>query len=279
MLFSEEKHGFPNIGREPALNKIIRSIAFEETALGKIIEAESDKIHYVIELVKEETGEGALNKILKTNESVEKILKQIEKIEIILKRKMDEALKCRPPIPPPPCPPFPPPLPPCPPPPCPPPPAEDIRRRSCVSCFAATPNSCWKKGDFLTLRNKSLCGDCVKIRNCSQNKYISLPPNGIYSIELDFDLKPECSKNKRLEIKAVLDDGHGNIGETRFVERFSGGTLNFKRKITVKIPRLYRKYNFGLSLDAPGGVRVIDGKITVKTTPNAFGQSIVYRCA
>jgi len=108
------------LSRDQAINAILTSIAMEETALSRIINAESEKIQHAIEYIKSNRNCCGLQKLLEVNESAASMLEQVNDMQIILKNKLRTVVKLMPP----PCPP----LPPCPPPcePC----------RPCVSVFS-----------------------------------------------------------------------------------------------------------------------------------------------
>lgn len=108
--------------REQALTMIIASIAMEERALGSIIEAEGDKLRYVLCKCRKACGCcETSNEILEANESVTRLLDMVARNQVLLRSKLALALGaggecCHfPPCPPPdpPCPPPKPPKPPC----------------------------------------------------------------------------------------------------------------------------------------------------------------------
>lgn len=89
---------FPNpetpICREEAINYVLTSIAMEELGLSHILNAEGEKIQYVLGTLPGVTGPDAtLEEILKTNDSVKGILDSIMENQLILKAKMESALK------------------------------------------------------------------------------------------------------------------------------------------------------------------------------------------
>jgi hypothetical protein len=86
---------------EKAISAILTSIAMEETALSHIINAEGEKIQYVLQHIKKhETCCNAVENVLKVNESVASLLEQVADIQLILKSKMRLAVrflnKCEP---------------------------------------------------------------------------------------------------------------------------------------------------------------------------------------
>ena len=118
---------FPKDGasmtREQALTMIVASIAMEESALSRIMDAEGDKLRYILDRCREACGCPETPKeILEANESVTRLLDAVAQNQTILRNKLALALGASGGCPPdPPCPPVPPcpPAPPCPPMPCP----------------------------------------------------------------------------------------------------------------------------------------------------------------
>ena len=105
-----------NITREQALTMIIASIAMEESALGRVIDAEGDKLRYILDRCRESSNcEKTLKEIMEVNASVTRLLDTAACNQAILRSKLDLALSAGggcspvPPCPPmPPCPPEPP---------------------------------------------------------------------------------------------------------------------------------------------------------------------------
>ena len=98
---------------------VVASIAMEESALSRIIDAEGDKLRYILDRCREASDcEETPKKILEANESVTRLLDAVAQNQTILRNKLALALDagggCSPEPPcPPPCPPLPP-GPPCP---------------------------------------------------------------------------------------------------------------------------------------------------------------------
>lgn len=84
----------PEITREKALNMILASIAMEELGLSHIINAEGEKIQYVLNDLTENTGFGAtLDDILRVNKSVESLLDVLMQSQAFLKSKMEKVIE------------------------------------------------------------------------------------------------------------------------------------------------------------------------------------------
>jgi hypothetical protein len=84
----------PEITREMALNMILASIAMEELGLSHIINAEGEKIQYVLNELTCKTGYGAsVEDILAVNKSVESLLEVLMQNQMFLKGKMERVLE------------------------------------------------------------------------------------------------------------------------------------------------------------------------------------------
>lgn len=83
----------PDITRERALNMVLASIALEEVGLSHIINAEGEKIQYVINDLQKKTGSCAsMEDILSVNKSVESLIDVLMQMQMFLKNKMDHVL-------------------------------------------------------------------------------------------------------------------------------------------------------------------------------------------
>lgn len=83
----------PDITREKALNMLLASIALEEVGLSHIINAEGEKIQYVLKELQENTGSCATTEdVLAVNKSVESLITTLMQMQIFLKNKMDHVL-------------------------------------------------------------------------------------------------------------------------------------------------------------------------------------------
>ena len=94
--------------RENVINQILSSIAMEELGLSHIINAEGEKIQFVLGTLhkhkneshdqdtederKDNDHKATLEEVLETNESVQKVLENVTHIEILLNEKLNEAL-------------------------------------------------------------------------------------------------------------------------------------------------------------------------------------------
>lgn len=92
---------FPNIDppiqRENAVNQILSSIALEELGLSNILNAEGEKLQYILGTLPGLSGPAAaVEDVLSANESVRDLLKTAVQNQLFLKSKMQEALEASP---------------------------------------------------------------------------------------------------------------------------------------------------------------------------------------
>lgn len=83
----------PAITRDDAVNQILSSIAMEELGLSHIINAEGEKLQYVLGTLPGVTGPAAtIEDLLNTNESIQNLLQNASYNQLLLKSKMQQAL-------------------------------------------------------------------------------------------------------------------------------------------------------------------------------------------
>ena len=92
---------FPNIDppiqREDAVNQILSSIAMEELGLSHILNAEGEKLQYILGTLPGLSGPAAtVEDVLSANESVRNLLKTAVQNQLFLKSKMQGALEASP---------------------------------------------------------------------------------------------------------------------------------------------------------------------------------------
>ncbi len=92
---------FPNIDppiqRENAVNQILSSIAMEELGLSHILNAEGEKLQYILGTLPGLSGPAAtVEDVLSANESVRNLLKTAVQNQLLLKSKMQGALEASP---------------------------------------------------------------------------------------------------------------------------------------------------------------------------------------
>ena len=83
----------PDITRDDAVNQILSSIAMEELGLSHIINAEGEKLQYILGTLPGITGpEATIEDLLNTNESIQNLLQNASYNQLLLKSKMQQAL-------------------------------------------------------------------------------------------------------------------------------------------------------------------------------------------
>ncbi len=87
----------PPIDREDAVNQILSSIAMEELGLSHILNAEGEKLQYILGTLPGLSGPPAtVNEVLAANESVRSMLETAVQNQLFLKAKMQGALTASP---------------------------------------------------------------------------------------------------------------------------------------------------------------------------------------
>jgi len=191
---------FPNrkdiLSREEAINAIVTSIAMEEMALSRILEAESEKITKVLE------GADLKHKkdremVLCVNQSVSQLVERIGDLQLMLKSKLRLATEAMPRPCPQPCPPCPKPCPPHPPwPPVPPKPHPC----KCVNVFCADSKYVWSPCRTLALCQLKCCDDCVRTGRANGDYVIVLPHGQRFDIDLTLRLVGRAKKPVVIEL-------------------------------------------------------------------------------
>lgn len=83
----------PDITRDDAVNQILSSVAMEELGLSHIINAEGEKLQYILGTLPGITGPAAtIEDLLNANESIQNLLQNASYNQLLLKSKMQQAL-------------------------------------------------------------------------------------------------------------------------------------------------------------------------------------------
>ena len=147
------------LSRDQALDAILTSIAMEEVALSHIINAEGEKIQYILKSAR--ANKADVCDVLKVNESATALLEQVNDMQMTLKNKLRWALKYLPKPEEPPCPkpkpPHPEPKPPCP------------RPKSPCTCSYQESRPPWLGSKPSCSRPRPSCS-CQELRSCSCQK-------------------------------------------------------------------------------------------------------------
>lgn len=82
-----------SLSREEAINQIISSIAMEELGLSHIINAEGEKLQYILGTIPGVSGPGAtISEVLEVNDSILSVLRAAAETQTILRTKLQDAL-------------------------------------------------------------------------------------------------------------------------------------------------------------------------------------------
>jgi len=243
------------LSRDQAINAILASIAIEETAIGHVIEAESEKIQYVIERAKvSNCGCADMQKILEVNRSVANLIEKATAMQIVLKDKLATVLKYLPPHPHPPKPPYPPipPKPPCPPspPPC-----------QCTSVFSAIAESSWSCGTTLQLKETKCCKNGVKLCQQHCDTLILLPDCKKYKIE--FEMTAMNKSASPIIIEMEFRKGKEIIQRESIARKDAKCFVQMAHSFMYKTPCDAKTHSVAIRLLTPQNLNVIRGKVMV----------------
>lgn len=190
---------FPKNGadmtRDQALTMIIASIAMEECALGRVIDAEGDKLHYILDRCRESCGySGTPKEILEVNHSVTRLLDVAVQNQMILRNKLALALnaggKCpsdQPSPCPPPCAPLPP-GPPCP----------EPSQKSLMQLRLLEDGFLWKKGCLIPWKYLGGRGNAIRW-SVEDSALVVLDPGKAWSVSCSFivrDFMPAAASGR-----------------------------------------------------------------------------------
>ena len=184
-------HG-ADMTREEALTMIIASIAMEELALSHIINAEGEKLQYILGTLPGAKPCACPQDVLAVNKSVASLLDVVAQNQMLLKNKLEKVLEvCPAPVPPcGPYPPGPPGPPPCPPPvcppccgqtPCPPPGGEEGGPKCALHLVERQAGYLWGPGCRLPWRQNRRQGDRICWNECDPTQ-IRLDPRAAYAV-------------------------------------------------------------------------------------------------
>ena len=183
-----------NMTREEALTMIIASIAMEELALSHILNAEGEKLQYILGTLPGTEPCACPHEVLSINKSVTALLEAVTQNQMLLKNKLERALEACPHPCPPPCKPEPGPHP-APPPcrpepgphPCPPPCNPESCFKSALQLEGQRRDLLWKQGYCLPWRPLMRRG--AELRWNEQNPgHIFLNPGKAYVVQYTLNI-------------------------------------------------------------------------------------------
>ncbi len=181
--------------REEALTMIIASIAMEELALSHILNAEGEKLQYILGTLPGTSPCARPQDVLTVNKSVTALVEAVTQNQMLLKNKLSQVLEFCPLPPPPPDPPSPPgpsPRPPICPSPCPPPHPAPHRERTCegsaLQLAVRREGAQWNPGCRLTWRKRSRTGNAIRWDECAPDQ-IHLSPGKTYTVQCALNVR------------------------------------------------------------------------------------------
>lgn len=183
---------------------IIASIAMEELALSHILNAEGEKLQYILGTLPGTSPCARPQDVLTVNKSVTALVEAVTQNQMLLKNKLSQVLEFCPLPPPPPCPPGPPSCPsPCPPgssarpplghcpPPHPVPPKEPACESSALQLAGRREGMQWNTGSRLTWRKRSRSGKAIRWDERASSE-IYLSPGKAYSVQCALNVRTEA---------------------------------------------------------------------------------------
>lgn len=189
----------PAMTQDQALNMILSSIALEELALSHILDAEGEKLQYILKTRSNSSCPASTSEILAINKSVTDLLEMVMQNQLLLKNKMNDVLEYLPKPPPcrdmPPCccmPPGSPHSQTCPPPPCPPMVKEN--------CFEMLPGCCLSDHAFRWKENTASRITCK-----TKQEKIDLPHTGTFRFEFAIDFSMLAYGEHILSVELIID--------------------------------------------------------------------------
>ena len=232
---------------EQSLSAIVSSIAMEETALSKLITAESDKIQYVLDCAKIRGCDCAsLKDILAVNNSATCMIKTITELQMILKEKLAIAskhLKVSP------CPPHPP-LPPCPPYP------------PCISVFETETDYTWCKNKTLFLLERNRCHNGVKHIRKNCQSLITLPRGKEIELQLEFEAINKKSCPALINMEFYIN---GNIVKLiSLPQKNMGNDVKIVHDVCYKTPKDSNENAVSFKLISPDSLCHVNAQVSVK---------------
>lgn len=236
----------PDFTQDQALTMILSSIALEEMALSHIMEAEGEKIQYILTQTCCGDCSVGLEGILAVNKSVAALLEVVLQNQMILKNKMEKVLEYLPRPPKPPCPP----IPPCP---------EKCRPCKDTVCFNVIPKTYCNK-EPLQWIEQTICGhfgllpgDCSKIK---------LPRTGLFEIDIAIELV--CSAPVFGEGRLLICCQDKPSIERRIFLSSQHGQRMLCKKTLVQMPCSCSPCYASVLICGPCGMCIRQGRITFR---------------
>ncbi len=197
----------PPLTRDDALNMILASIAMEELGLSHIINAEGEKLQYVLGTgAKGACPEPSIEQLLEVNESVKDLLNSVMQNQLFLKLKMEKVLNMLKPTSP---------GPPGPPGPTGPRGPMGPPGLCCATGFKGPSKMLWTSGCPMTWSGSD-CSSCCPVRLSQDRTGILLPKGSCYLVSFSVVLVPPEQPCRRVDIRLNAASG----GKDREIFRY-----------------------------------------------------------
>lgn len=237
--------------REEALTMILASIAMEELALSHIINAEGEKLQYILGTLPGSTPCAGPQDVLAVNKSVASLLDVVAQNQMLLKSKLEKVLEAcpPPPRPPEPCPPKP-----CPPRPCPPPcgpgfcPPEG-GTKCALQLAEREAGLLWSPGCRLPWREQSRQGGRIRWNRHNPTQ-IRLDPQAAYAVRCTLTVRamPPARGEGIIQLRQTPCGSFTETQPLRFPLECAGGGPQALQYTAVLYPRAGETGGADLSL-------------------------------
>lgn len=235
----------PCLTREQAVNMILVSISMEETALGRLIEVESEKIKYALDCFEKRNCCSELDRVLEVNESASRLMETVMDIQLILKKKMERALEASP--------------------------------RSCATCstcscssarqarrrcaaFSVIPTALRGGGLLRFCKRQPACSPCAI--PLSGNTKILLPSGGRFAVSFNFDFLRLAESAEPLAVELLLTHSAETLVCKRFHSCGSGVSAAVSGSMTLDTPCGASQSRLSFRLISPCGAQSEGGSVS-----------------
>lgn len=236
----------PDFTQEQALTMILSSIALEEAALSHIMNAEGEKIQYI--LSRTSCGSADVKDVLAVNKSAADLLELILQNQMILKNKMDKVLEHLPKPPDLPAPP----IPPC----CANPPSPPVSPCCAPACFDVMPRYYGCHESLLWYENSGSGCFILAAQDCSK---IQTPRTGIFGVDFYLEAVDPASDFIRAELSICCGDKKP-AGGRLYLYR-CGHTDCFHAETELQMPCSCTPCYVSAAVCEPQGLRIRKGRI------------------
>lgn len=251
-----------NMTKDEALTMIVASIAMEELALSHIVNAEGEKLQYILGTLPGGSKTCAsAQEVLEVNQSVNKLLDTVMQSQMLLKGKLERALESGrdepPPIPGPHCP-------------CRPahrpPQGEPCCKKSAILLTEQCAGGCWENGTLLYWKCQAQTGSSIRW-DAKSPALVSLDPAKAYELQYTANVRELCTQGDagavfvRLTPHDALSGAMPFYFSTKCLE-CSPLTLHFSAVLFPKVcPPPYA--DLSLRLEHKGGLLVDQASLSI----------------